>query len=85
MIEELTDKEKNFLRKVFHAADVIFEDLKISGEDWAIDFSENDLFALAEKLGVDYWLIYFRYFEMRDNLKKIFGASMFQHKTFSFF
>ena len=54
MIEELNDKEKNFLRKVFHAADVIFEDLKISGEDWAIDFSENDLFTLAEKLGVDY-------------------------------
>lgn len=53
-MEELTDKEKNFLRKVFHAADVILEDLKISGEDQAIDFSENDLFTLAEKLGVNY-------------------------------
>ena len=52
-MEELTEKEKQFLKRVFKAADVILNDVRKS--DDIIDFDQNDLFSLAEKLNIDYW------------------------------
>ena len=52
-MEELTEKEKQFLKRVFKAADVILDDVRKS--DDMVDFDQNDLFSLAEKLNIDYW------------------------------
>lgn len=50
---ELTEKEKQFLKRIFKAADVILDDVRKS--DDMVDFDQNDLFSLAEKLNIDYW------------------------------
>ncbi len=52
-MEELTEKEKQFLKRVFKAANVILDDVRNS--DDIIDFDQNDLFNLAEKLNIEYY------------------------------
>ena len=52
-MEELTEKEKQFLQRVFKAANIILDDMEKSND--IVDFDRNDLFSLAEKLNIDYW------------------------------
>ena len=53
-MEEITVKEKRFLQRVFKAADIILEDMKNSDAVVVVDFDQNDLFDLAEKLNIEY-------------------------------
>jgi hypothetical protein len=52
-MEGLTEKEKQFLQRVFKAANIILDDMEKSND--IVDFDRNDLFSLAEKLNIDYW------------------------------
>ena len=50
VIDELTEKERDFLKRVFKAADVILDEIRKS--DDFVDFDNADLYSLAEKLGI---------------------------------
>lgn len=56
-MEELTDKEKRFLRRVFKATYEILYELEYHSGDEIIvlDFDIGDLNHLSDKLGVDYY------------------------------
>ena len=52
---QLTEKEKSILRRVFKAANAILDDIKNNDDGMImLDFDQNDLFNLAEKLDIDY-------------------------------
>lgn len=49
-IDVLTEKEKEFLKRVFKATNVILDEIRMSND--FVDFDQDDLYSLAGKLGI---------------------------------
>ena len=50
--QELTEEEKKILSAIFHIADEILISIDML-DDWLDNFSRDDLYSIAKKLGID--------------------------------